>query len=607
MKVVAKFLGVVVLPGLVVAACGTDGSVDGIEVTGPTVLKMNKSALTVGESVSFYGVNFLLPEDGTTKLVFEGTFAATELDGSVTIENVPAFTVAPVFDGIYYDGGNEDGIDLIPGEAVLRWNRFGPFQVPFSKAGNKPGRFSGTVQAVNTHNDGTVTMGEPTDVTIDVEASLVIKKLEPIVAFPEEGGFETANCGGPAVRGIAGLAYVMQVEAVGFEPRHFFWQVHGIEGPQDGTEYHHVANGRLDSFGDFNVHPDDPPVVLRKLADGEGFNIAAISVTAVDAENNTYHTALPLTVVRPMGFHYDGNKELAEYYPPEVVNGPIPGAIGSSVTYAESHSETRQRGVSFSMSNTFVATQGEVDTETLTEGISTTNTQSSTNSIGQSHSETENSSETYGTTYNSSESNSVDFSTKEGANWGWNTTEDSSSEEYSSKLNELSAGVNTEISSSVTGEGSVPGFAKVSGTVGTKFGAEVGAKTGNTTGEKTQTGESHGNHMYNSTEESKAYGSVTTDGKSETLSGTYGLSKQSTINESKSETEATSESTSFAMGKAKSVSEQVSQGETQSWSETFVNTSQDTHESQRERAAGSLRHGVPPDRSLGADGADLHV
>ncbi|MFT7625133.1 MAG: hypothetical protein ACI9WU_004324, partial [Myxococcota bacterium] len=304
--------------------------------------------------------------------------------------------------------------------------------------------------------------------------------------------------------------------------------------------------------------------------------LAAIRVTAVAEDGRSIETALPLTVVRPMGFQYDGNRELAEYYEPVAVHGPIVGGIGSTLTYSESHTESRQRGVSMALSTSFVKEQGQVDSETLTQGVSQSSSQSTTNSVGQSHSETENSSESFGTAYNSSESSSVDFSTSEGANWGWKTAKTDSEDEYSTKLNELSGSLSTGVSGSTTAEGSVPGFAKVSGTVGGSVDTKIGVATGTTTGEKTSKTNSNGNHMTDSSSEENAFGSVTTDGQSQSFQDTYGLSSQSEINSNTAQTEGTSESVSFSMGSAVSVSEKVTKGETETWEETFVSTSSDT-------------------------------
>ncbi len=561
--------------GIFMSACAEE--VVETDPTVPQVTTLSKKALVVGEPLSIYGHNFLDADVGATKLVFEGTFAATDIDGNIVPEKVAPFTIAPLYDGMYETAGTEDGIPMAPGTTILRWNRFGPFQVPFGSSGNKTGRFTGSVTPENHFADGTVVRGVAAPLTVDILPSVIIKRLEPIIGFPAGGGIETANCGSPALRGIHGMPYVIEVEAIGFRPKYFKYQVFGIQGPDDGREITHPVNGtQIDTLGDPTLWPDDGPIVLDKLSDGVGFDIAAIRVTAIDENNNAYYTALPLSVVRPLGFNYDGNRELAEYYEPVAVNGPIVGGIGSELSYSESESESRQQGVSMTVTTSTVNSQGKVNSESFSEGVTASETTSKSNSQGQSHTETTSSSESYGTTYNSSESNSSEISTKDGANWGWNTVSGTTEEDYNTKMGEVFGSVNTEVSASVTGEGGVPGIGKVSGTVGSKVGAEVGAKTGNTVGEKTATKNESGNHMYESSEKGTAFGSTTTDGKSESVSGTYGLSNQSTINSNTTESEAKTNSVSFEMGKTASVSEEVQEGKAEAWTESWVNTTTNT-------------------------------
>lgn len=565
----------VVAAGCLLSACAEEIAESDPRI--PQVVTLGTSALTVGEPLEIYGFNFLDAETGTTRLVFEGTYFWMDASGNHVPEKVPAFTIQPLFDGVLKsDGALASGKALSSGTTVLRWNRFGPFKVPFGNAGNRAGVFKGTVRAVNEfHETGEVFNSELVAVSIEIKPSIIITKLEPIVGF-ENNDIQTAGCDAPAVRGIGGMPYILQVEAMGFVPQYFIYEVANINGNTGWTKLTHQANGPIDTLGDPRVHDTDPPIVFNKLADEEGFAIAAIRVTATDADGNAYHTALPLTVVRPLGFHYDGNYQLAEYYPPVPVHGPVVGSIKSTLSYSESHSESRQQGVSMVVSSSWTASQGKVNTESWSEGVSNTASHTSTNVVGQSHSESESASETFGTSYGSSESNSLDYSTKQGSNWGWNATSGQSEEEYNTKMGEIFGSTSAEVSASVTGEGSVPGFAKVSGTAGTKVGAEIGAKTGTTTGEKVATSEEFGNHMYESDEESTAFGSVTTDTQSQSVGGSYGLSSQSTINSSTSESNANSESTTYQMGGSGSLSENVSKGSQESWSETWVSTTQDT-------------------------------
>ena len=133
---------------------------------------------------------------------------------------------------------------------------------------------------------------------------------------------------------------------------------------------------------------------------------------------------------------------------------------------------------------------------------------------------------------------------------------------------ELSGSVTTGVS----GEGSVPGFAKVGGKVETSVGAKVGAKNGQAEGQKSGSSSSYGEHLYESDSETTAYGSVTTEGQGESISGTYAVGSQTSINNTTSQTEASSENVTFQMGGSASVSDSTTEG-LRKLGETWVNTS----------------------------------
>ena len=132
------------------AANGGDG--DGTQTTQlalePTVQALEKDTVVIGETLYFYGDNFLHPDDGQTYLIFEGKYVWQDGDNEVH-EQVPPFTIKGLYDGEFPQGGTVGDTSLSEGAQVLRWNRFGPFDVPFGGQGRKPGVFEGTVQALN--------------------------------------------------------------------------------------------------------------------------------------------------------------------------------------------------------------------------------------------------------------------------------------------------------------------------------------------------------------------------------------------------------------------------------------------------------------------------
>ncbi|MFT5430007.1 MAG: hypothetical protein ACI9OJ_000680, partial [Myxococcota bacterium] len=424
---------------------------------------------------------------------------------------------------------------------------------------------------VNYLTNGTLEEGEAVEVTIKVEPSIIIKRLEPITGF-KDGQIETPRCAVPAVRGLGGMPYLLEVEAIGFEPAFFRYEFSGVQnGPIVIT---HQANGRTDRVGDptFNADDKDHPIVFKQLTDTEGASLATVRIIGVTADNKSYETGLPIRIVRPISVFHNGKREVAQYYEPVVVNGPTTGSIGTTLTYSETESESRQRGVSVTVSKTFTQSQNNVQSENWSEGISEGNTQSTTNSQGVAHSESESSSEAYGQQVSTSEAANVEVSSAEGSVWGWNTAKGKSEEEYESETTELFGEATASINTSATAEGSVPGFAKVSGTVGTTVGATVGASNGGQNGKRESINETTGSSMGGSTGQTDTFGSTTTDAKSSSFTGQYAVSSQSSVNQNTSVGTVDSKSKTFNMGGSGSVSDGVSEGSAEAWTETYVDT-----------------------------------
>ena len=417
--------------------------------------------------------------------------------------------------------------------------------------------------------------GEPLSVKMNIQPSILLTRLEPVIDYTDDNQAITAGCGSPALRVFGGLPYVLEVETMGFEPEYFIYRISNANNSDTWVEFTHTATGTSDTLGE--PDPERQEIILfNRLDDSEEFAIASIYVTAVDANNNTVETALPIRIVRPVAFHYDGNRQIAEYYEPEIVNGPIPGSIGAEVSYSETHSESRQRGVSVNVTKSFTESQGMNQTSNWSEGFGVTTSNSTTNSVGQSHSEGETSSSTYGTTYSQSSGTSNNISSTDGTNWGWSNTDSESQEEFEDKTlgayGEVSLGMSTEVGA----EGSIPGFAKASGKVGTSVGTNVGAKTDSTEGTKTGTSSSHGMHMDSSSSDTVGYGSTTTDTASNSVTGSYAVTSQATRNSSTAQTAATAESLTYQMGGAAGITENYTTGESESWTETWQTTETDS-------------------------------
>jgi hypothetical protein len=149
-----------------------------------SALGVSSNSLVVGETLEIY-VKDLSSDNGTDfQLMFAGQFFAD--DGSVTDVRV---TQRAILDGVLTRGAEDF--------QVLRLSRFGPFGNPFSET-DRPGRFEGTVAVQQADETGQLaTLRPPQPIELTVEASIIIDEFQPI----------KADCGAPALRAFAGLAY----------------------------------------------------------------------------------------------------------------------------------------------------------------------------------------------------------------------------------------------------------------------------------------------------------------------------------------------------------------------------------------------------------------
>lgn len=548
-----KLMGVLICAALAWTACADDPS-DLPEATGPVVLEIDKSSLVIGESLFFYGQNLGEGDTERTRLTFVGTFFAD--DGS---QSEVDLTITPLEDGFIAPASNPRGEATLN---VLRWSRFGPFENPFGI--NATGVFRGTVRATVVKSDGSEVVG-PASRTFElgVEPSIVIEQLEPVIA----------NCDAPALRGLEGLPYDLKVRAVGFTPTSFRYEISNINNSPGVTVFEHTAAGPTDTLG------QDEPFVLNPVSMASadpGAPVASyvteIRVIATDTKGQVVETVLPFSVHRPMEIFFSNKLEIAEYLDPVPVTSCIPGSIGNRVSYSETTSETRQQSVSVTVSSQWSRANSTSTSEGWQEGISEGFTQSQNFSQSSSISEGSNTSETYGVNYNSSNSNSVGFSSSDGENWGWNVAEGVTDQESLSRMNQLSGEVGLSSTVTVGAEGSVPGFAKASGSVAVQGSVKVGATTGTTEGRSRSNSRNQGYSSGGSSSNTESFGSTTTDSAGQSMSGTYALSRNITNSTNISDSESRSRSRTYNMNGSVTegtvVSEGLSEAESQTWSES---------------------------------------
>src|SRR5687768_1208638 len=216
----------------------------------PKIDALSHEAITVGETLYVSGRGFLPPSGGRTLLEFSGVFYWTDEAGRTIPEDVASFTIAPVFDGEFPEGGSAGALSVRPGDQVLRWNRFGPFLAPFGGDGRHPGLFKGTLTPVNVLPNGMADPGEPTTIALEVRPSVLITRLEPVTGEAPDGTAETAGCSAPALRVFGGIPYILEVETMGFEPAYFLYEVANINGDERFISFTHEAVGQIDRLGD---------------------------------------------------------------------------------------------------------------------------------------------------------------------------------------------------------------------------------------------------------------------------------------------------------------------------------------------------------------------
>lgn len=511
-------------------------------VNGPTITAISTNSLVLGETIEFFGHDFLHDDGGTTRVRFEGEFLAS--DGTV----VPVHTdFAVAFNGEELEGDKRQ---------VLALPRFGPFNNPFTDDA-RIGTFTGKVRPVTEDGDALVTEGKALEATIDIGPSIAIEALQPL----------EAACGAPVLRALPGIPYSLQVRASGIKAVRYVYDISNINGEGGVTRFDRAFDQPPpnDVIG---VDGSTGPIIFNPIPDEARFTVAVIRVVAYDADGNGAETVLPITVHRPLELAFDGKVEVAERYPPKPVSGCIPGGTGTRVEYRETETETRAQSVQVTVATSWLRSQGQTLSQGVLEGISAG--ESRTRSETTRQSEAESTAETIGVTYNESEANSVDFNTSDGETWKWELVKGETNESYTDRT--LSAFGEGSISGTVGVEGSasIPLLAEGSAGVEVSAGAKAGVRGSGTQRNTARTSSRVGYSAGGSSREDRSFGTTTTQGRSETVTGTYALSRS---RESAATDMATaSETRTWSLGQGLSESEVVSQGDTEKVAQTVVSS-----------------------------------
>ncbi len=523
---------------LSLVACGDELLEDN---AGMHVVGLSTHELVIGQTLEIY-VRELPTEDAEFRLFFDGVYRNDNGD----IEEVH-IGQTPIYDG---DVELQDKTFK-----VLRISRFGPFANPFSES-NRPGTFEGTISLTVQGEDGSFTETQsPTNVELDVKASLIVEEFQPI----------DAECGAPALRALPGLAYRLAVRAVGIKPVTYRYEVTRINGSMGTLTYEHTFEQPVDR----DMIGDQEPVIFNPIADSDQFYATGIRVIAVDADGKSVETAMPVTVHRPIEVLMLSKKaQMAERYQPIPVSGCMPGGIGTQVRYSESRTESRQRSVSMTVRSDWSSTNGATQTDSWQQGIKQGESQSQT--LGGSEKEEERTRESYGVSYGDSEANRMNYSTSDGESWGWSRSEGETNAEYENRLNTLYGEGSFSATVGASGEGSVPGFAKVTGKASTTMGVRAGGSTGWDSGTTRTNSVNRGHNMNGSSNETRGFGSTLTENNSQSVGGSYALSRSRDRTFQDQEARSMSRTWDFSGSSTMSnvVSEGLSESESSTWSES---------------------------------------
>ena len=501
--------------------------------------EISSAEVVVGETVEFYGQGFLGGSDGTTRLRFTGTFTAS--DGSA---EAVQFAITPALAG-------EDGPE---GEArqILTWGRFGPFANPFT-GDARHGVFSGEVLPEVTAADGTIATGQPLELELKVSPHLVLEAFEPM----------EASCGAPAMRAFPGVPYALRVRAVGIKATRFVYELSKVNGADGVASFEHDF-GRGNPVAN-DVLGLDEPVVFNPISPAHQSYVSAVRILAYDDDGNAVETALPISVHRPIEVVYGGSYELAEFYEPVPVSGCTPGSVNTVVEYSESETEMRQQSVSVTVSNKWSRQEGRSLSQSVHEGISTGESRSQ--SLGGSEWEGETAERSMGVTYSQNESTQIGYASSDGENWSWNMSEGETDEEYESRMNMVFGEGSLSTTVGASGSGSVPGFAKVTGSVETSVGVTAGASTAGTRGSRSARTTNRGWGMSGSRNESRSFGSTTSEGQSQSISGSFALTRSRQRSFNDTETRSMGRTWDVTQGQVddQSVTEGISESEESTW------------------------------------------
>jgi hypothetical protein len=300
------------LIGCALAGAACASGMDEEDVGAPTLLALSKQQVGVGQAIELIGTGYLTGRGGHTEIWLEGEFVTD------------AGPVHPVDMRVrpHWRSGSR-----------LVWSNVGPFAVPFSPTGDETGTFLGSVTPVNVDPEDAQARGTPLPVELRIGPSIIVRDFQPV----------TATCESPAKRLLGGFPYRISVEAIGFEPVNFTYELLNEPGLEGRSRlFRKPADGQIGHFG------DNGEFFLSEVPEDQVFYIAELLISAMDTEGRTVSSVYAFGVHRPVEYVDWGQPQIAEIEAPQPVSGCIAGGInGQMVRYTESETQSRSRQVSY--------------------------------------------------------------------------------------------------------------------------------------------------------------------------------------------------------------------------------------------------------------------
>lgn len=324
------------IPRITLAVCAlagcAAGTLDREEAPTVAVDELSTLQVAVGDPITAYGRGFATPEEGWVDLVFEGLFHPD-------------------------DGSEPEVVDLsVPLHATavdeVSWRHFGGYRIPFGATAQRAGTFVGDVWARNRYFDGAVE--EPASAG-RLRTRLRVLPSLAVLDFRAVGDGWVSDCVEPATSALNLVPYALRVRAVGFEPAEIVYRVtRGLlvdgEATSGTTEHRH------------RVHASEHGVIMQFAPVPEhldGYRMSVV-IEAIAVDGSVHSLTYPFVVRRPLEVYFDEPWELGEVYPASPVSGCIPGGPGGvTVTYSESHSETRTRSTEHTVTSGWEQRYGE--------------------------------------------------------------------------------------------------------------------------------------------------------------------------------------------------------------------------------------------------------